>query len=151
METNELVDLIRSIKYAVQNAQLRTPEITIDKAELELKTVFSGGVSAAAKLGPVDLGGTYSDSEIQTLSPALVPAPPDVKLMSPASDRLTEAIVAVSNAARAAATSEPRFELSEATVEIKFGVDKTGKAQVFIGADIALSRSNTLTLTLSTK
>lgn len=146
-----LQDLIRDVKLAIQNAQLRTPDIIVTKAELEIKTTLSGGPGIEGKIGPVEISGQYSKSQIQTLSLVLVPKPSAIELMGPRTDSLTDAIALISSAAREAAASEPRFALNEATVELNFAVDKSGKAMFIVGADISTTNTHTLVLTLQNK
>jgi hypothetical protein len=146
-----LVDLVHDIKMAIQNAQKQAPDILITKAECSLKTTLSKGPKGALKLGPVEIGGKYVRTEIQTLSLKLVPILSTVDLMSPASDALTQGIAAISKAANDAASSEPRFGLDEATVDINFGVDASGSITVFGGGEVSDQNVHTLKLTLKKK
>jgi hypothetical protein len=144
-----LADLVRDIKTAIQNAQQQTPDILITKAECSLKATLSGGPKGGLTLGPVQIGGKYVRSQIQTLSLTLTPVPRVAELMSPASDALTKGIAAISAAANEAASSEPRFGLNEATVEINFGIDASGSVTVFVGGEVGEQNVHTLKLTLA--
>jgi hypothetical protein len=146
--TVTLVGLVHDIKTAIQNAQQETPDILITKAECGLKTTLSKGPKGGVKLGPVEIGGKYVWTDIQTLSLTLTPIPRVVELFSPASDALTQGIAAISMAANDAASSEPRFGMDEATVEINFGVDASGSITVFAGGEVSDQNVHTLKLTL---
>ena len=143
-----LVSAASDIKTAIQNAQVLTPDIMITKAQIQLKTTLEAGPNASFKLGPVEIGGKYTSSEIQTLSLSLTPLPKAVALMSAASDALTQGIVAVSRAATLAASSEPAFGLDEATVDLNFGTDKSGKVTFVVGGEGESTNTHTMTLTL---
>lgn len=150
-ETKTLVDLVKEIKTAIQDAQGQNPEILIAKAECELKTGLVAGPSGFIELGPIKIGGKYAESEIQTLSLSLTPVPPTVELFGRAADALTQGIAAISKAATEAASSAPRFGLDGATVEIKFGVDANGKIEFVIGGGVERNTAHTLKLTLKKK
>jgi len=143
-----LVSAVKDIKSAIQNAQEQTPEIIISKATLELKTTLTAGPNASFKLGPVEFGGKYTSSQIQTLSLTLIPIPKVVELYGPAADALTQGIIAVSLAAKEAASAEPAFGLDEATVELNFGTDASGKVTFVIGAEGDNGTTHTMTLSL---
>jgi hypothetical protein len=150
-EPDALVSAVSDIKAAIQNAQQLTPDILISKAELDLKTTLEAGPNASFKLGPVEFGGKYTASQVQTLSLKLTPAPRLVEPKSLASDALTAGIVAVNLAAKAAASSAPAFGLDEATVEINFGTDKSGKVTFIIGGEGESTNTHTMKLTLKSR
>jgi hypothetical protein len=143
-----LVAAVQEIKTAIQNAQLQTPEIVVTKAAVVIKTTLTGGPNATLKLGPVEIGAKYSLSQIQTLSLTLTPAPKEIELFGTMSDALTSGIVAICNAAREAAISEPPFSLEEATVEVNFTTDSSGKVTFVLGGEIGHEVTHTLRLTL---
>jgi hypothetical protein len=150
-QSDALVQLVQDVKTAIQDAQEQTPDILVTKAELTLKTTTEAGPGLDIKLGPVEIGGHYTTTEIQTLTLVLVPMPKVVALMSPAADALTASIVAINAAAREAARAEPRFGLDAATVSLNLGIDKGGKVTAVFGGGINANNLHTLTLTLKPK
>lgn len=118
----------------------------LTSATVELKTTLSGGPGVDASFHALQLSGSYTHSEIQTLTISLTPRPPAIELMSPVSDQLIDAIAAISSAAREAAVSEPKFDLQEATISLNIGVDKQGNAMIIVGGSADSSNYHTLTL-----
>jgi hypothetical protein len=145
---DQLIDIVRQLKRAIQEAQSQTPDITMTSATVELKTTLSGGPGMDVSFHALELSGAYTHSEIQTLTISLTPHPPAIELMSPISDQLIDAIAAISSAAREAAVSEPRFDLQDATITLNIGVDKQGKAMIIVGGSAASSNYHTLTLSV---
>ena len=150
-QPDALVKLVQDIKQAIQDAQIETPDIIVTKATLEVKTTTESGPNAGFKLGPVEIGLHYTETQIQTMTLVLTPIAKVVELMSPPADALTMAITAVSAAAQEAARAEPRFGLQEATVSLNIGLDKGGKLTAVVGGGISANNVHTLTLTLKTQ
>lgn len=144
--SDQLISIVRQLKSAIQQAQLQTPDVTVASAEVELKTTLSGGPGVDLTYQALKLSGSYSRSQIQTLTISLTPNPPAIQLLSPISDQLVDAIASISSTAREAVTSEPKFDLQDATIVLNIGVDKQGKAMVIIGGSVDSSNYHTLTL-----
>jgi hypothetical protein len=149
--SDQLISIVRQLKKAIQEAQLRTPDVTVTNAEVELKTTLSGGPGMDLTFHALELSGSYTRSEVQTLTISLTPHPPAMELMSPVSDQLVDAIAAISSAAREAAVSEPRFDLQHATIALNIGVDKQGKAMIVVGGSADSSNYHTLTLSVKSR
>lgn len=148
MNTDALIALVNDVKTAIQHAQDQTPDVAVTKAELELKTTFSGGAGVDWKIAALELSGKYTQSEVQTLHLVLTPQQSRLVPFSKVSDRLADAIAAISSAAKAAADSQPSFTLEASTVTLNLGVDKGGKAMIVAGGSAASSNYHTLTLTI---
>lgn len=144
--SDQLADVVRQLKKAIQEAQLRTPDIVVARADLQIKTTLSGGPGVDFSFHALELSGSYVRSQVQTLTMSLTPRPPAMELMSPVSDQLADAIAAISTAAREAAVSEPAFDLQDATIELNIGVDKQGKAMIIAGGTVDSANYHTLTL-----
>ncbi len=144
--SDQFADVVRQLKKAIQEAQLRAPDIVVTRADLQLKTTLSGGPGVDVSFHALELSGSYVRSQVQTLTMSLTPHPPAIELMSPVSDQLADAIATISSAARDAAVSEPRFDLQDATIELNIGVDKHGKAMVIAGGTVDSANYHTLTL-----
>lgn len=149
--SDQLVSIVQQLKKAIQEAQLRTPDVTVTTAEIQLKTTLSAGPGVDFSFHALEISGSYTHSEIQTLTISLTPHPPAMEIMAPVTDQLVDAIASISSAAREAAVSEPRFDLQSATVDLNVGVDKEGKAMIVIGGSAASSNYHTLTLTVKSK
>jgi hypothetical protein len=148
----DIVSLVSDIKRAIQNAQLQTPDLLVTQADLEIKTTSTAGLRVGGfKWGPVELGGSYTQTQIQTVHMTLTPAPAVIELMSPPTDALTEAIASISAAAREAALAEPRFVLKEATICLNVGIDADGKLTIVVGGEAGSNNVHELKLTVSTK
>jgi hypothetical protein len=146
--SDELVDVVSQLKEAIQRAQEQTPGVQVTSAQIQLKTTMSGGPGVDLTFHALQLSGSYSRSQVQTLTVTLTPRPPALELMSPVSDQLADAIAAISSAARQAAVSEPKFDLQDATIELNIGVDKQGKAMIIAGGSVESSNYHVLTLTV---
>jgi hypothetical protein len=144
----ELVKLVQELKLAIQNAQSRTTDLIVSRAELEIKTTTTIGPSGALKWGPVEIDGHYTESQIQTLCLALTPMPKPVRLMKPTADALADAIASISAAVHESVSTEPKFGLDEGTVSLNIVVEKGGKLSVVAGGGINSNNVHTLTLTL---
>jgi hypothetical protein len=116
-----------------------------------VKVTISGGPHAGFKWGPVEFGGHYTETQIQTLNLKLAPVPKLLELMSTTSDALTDAITSISSVVHEALRSEPRFGLDEATVSLNVGIDEGGKITVIAGGGINSKNAHTLTLTLKNR
>jgi hypothetical protein len=149
--SDQLVTIVQQLKKAIQEAQLRTPDITVATAQIQLKTTLSGGPGVDFSFHALEISGNYTHSEIQTLTISLTPHPATIEIMAPVADQLVEAIASISSAAREAAVSEPRFDLQGATIDLNVGIDKEGKAMIVIGGSAASSNYHTLTLTVKSK
>ncbi|MBV8593962.1 MAG: hypothetical protein JOZ27_06665 [Caulobacteraceae bacterium] len=146
--SDAIVSLVQAVKAAIQDAQDETPDIVVTQAVLEVKATTEGGPAVGFKWGPVEIGGAYTKSQVMTLSLTLTPMPKVVELMSVPEDALVAAIASVSEAARAAVASEPRFGLEQAVVTLNIGVTKSGKLTAVVGGGVSSDELHTLTLTL---
>jgi hypothetical protein len=144
--SDQLVDIVRQLKVAIQQAQLKTPGIRISRADVELKTTLTGGAGVDARFQVLEVTGKYTGTEIQTLQMTLTPHPPALELMSPMSDGLVDAIAAISAGAAAAAAEAPKFDLKAARITLNIGVDRAGKVLIFVGGSVESSNYHTLTL-----
>jgi len=161
MSDNPFVGLVREVKQAVQAAQAELLEqgITISQVDLQLKTTAKrdGGGDIGFKFEPlgidVGLGGKIAKGDVQTISLSLVPAPLGMELESTPAEELVEALQAISGAVQEALGTQPDLALSEATVELNFGITKEGKAKfsIFSGVTGNVSEEAVQTIRLKLK
>jgi hypothetical protein len=156
MKIQTVTDLVKTIKIAIQEAQrsLDVAGLRIENADLEIKTKLVTSVEGGVKFKvvPVDLSGSYETRSVHTISMSLEPGPvPTLKLFADLSDELKDAVEAIGNAVREAAQSSPVFQLSEAKVQIEFGITADGGIQFVVGGKGGRDSSQSVTLTLKRK
>jgi len=148
---SEFVNLVKEIKAAIQNAQLGTGAsgLAVKKVDLELNTVIekTGGINIV-KILSFDISAEYKKEEINIIKMSLVPEPSSVKLMGSVQQELEESIRLVNTVLQEAALSAPVFELNEASIELKFGVNKSGKVEVIASGSGKSALTHTIRLTL---
>jgi hypothetical protein len=153
-----LGSLMGEVKEAVQAARpsLMEQGLDISQVDLQIKTTVkkdgSGGVGMKFEPLGIDVGveGKVAKGDIQTISLSLVPGPPGMEFQSTPAEDLAEALQAISEAVKKTVGTEPDFALSEATVELNFGITKEGKAKlsVFSGVSGAISEEAVQTIRL---
>jgi hypothetical protein len=146
----DAVKAVRSIKDAVEQAQLQLEAagLALAKVELELGTSLTKSAGGAFKLKIVELGAHRARTDAQTLTLDLTPGPAAEPMGPSLAEQLQQAIVATASAAAEAAATEPRFDLERAVVALQVSISKDGKVSIFVEGTGEQGTTNTLTLTL---
>jgi len=152
-----LVALIDAVKTAIQRADgMPGPRIiTVSQVDLQIKVLIQKvvGVDASISWLPIplklDASAHHTDAQVQTIALSFVPAPISKGLTAMASvaDELADAIAAIKAGVAAAAQSEPRFALQQASASLDIGETDDGKLVIIVGGSQQSQNTHTVTLT----
>jgi hypothetical protein len=158
MPVSQLIWLVKSAVTVSGVSRLsKTQDLRVASVQviLEVMATKSGGGEISLRVPFTDtevgVGGDLAKRDTQTIDIILVP--PARPKLHPVRGRMTEkalvdAIATIRDTMAAAATGDDPWELSESTVNISFGVTKTGTISLAAHGERSAGITQTLRLTL---
>jgi Trypsin-co-occurring domain 2 len=148
-------DVKRAILEVEKDASSGGSRLTIKEADLTLRAVLTKDIGGdfKFKLFGHEFGGgvELTKADTQTIEIKLAPSAEDAMTFGAeeVSEKLVTALRAIRASVSSAAAAEPRFTLSEASVELNFEVDKDGKINFIIAGEGKKTNAQTVKLTLA--
>jgi hypothetical protein len=150
--SQDIVDLIRDLKQAINECNLHDSDFQIDAVHVSLmvEAKRSTGGNVEFKTIGFEAGTTVASDNNSSFKFSFRPSKNDsVKLMSPRSNEIRDAIRCAVDTVTAVDAEPPTFELERCEVVLKFATTVAGKAKWFVGSDGQNTSTNTLTLVIT--
>jgi len=149
----EIDSIIKTIKRAINRAELQTADapLTVSELELTLQAYTKKLIGGGFKWNIFEIGMDHSKEETQTIQVTLEPSLVAQTAMLGGEDleaNLVNSIVEVKQCMQAAADEPPVFKLKDAVVTLNFVVDTSGTVSLVVKGEGDVKTTHELKLTI---